>query len=147
MLQFAALSFDVAFQEIFSTLCTGGTLVLLSEWLRRDGRGLLEFLSERRVERLFVPPLMLQSLGGPLVLAVIQAVITSRTLYLGGITGPVKFMNEAQLHALDKGYTYGLLWIAGAAVIVGCAALFIGYTPDQVAHAQEVKEAIDAGEL
>ena len=91
--------------------------------------------------------LMLQSLGGPLVLAVIQAVITSRTLYLGGITGPVKFMNEAQLHALDKGYTYGLLWIAGAAVIVGVAALFIGYTPEQVAHAQEVKEAIDAGEL
>ena len=26
VLQFAALSFDVAFQEIFSTLCTGGTL-------------------------------------------------------------------------------------------------------------------------
>jgi EmrB/QacA subfamily drug resistance transporter len=91
--------------------------------------------------------LMLQSLGGPLVLAVIQAVITSRTLYMGGTTGPVKFMNEAQLHSLDQGYTYGLLWIAGAAVIVGVAALFIGYTPGQVAHAQEVKEAIDAGEL
>jgi hypothetical protein len=91
--------------------------------------------------------LMLQSLGGPLVLAVIQAVITSRTLYLGGTTGPVKFMNGAQLHALDHGYTYGLLWVAGVAVIVGGAALFIGYTPEQVAHAQEVKEAIDAGEL
>ncbi len=91
--------------------------------------------------------LMAQSLGGPLVLAVIQAVITSRTLYLGGTTGPVKFMNDAQLHAQDHGYTYGLLWIAGAAVIVGGAALFIGYTPAQVAHAQEVKEAIDAGEL
>ncbi|GJO04538.1 putative MFS-type transporter EfpA [Mycobacterium marinum] len=91
--------------------------------------------------------LMLQSLGGPLVLAVIQAVITSRTLYLGGTTGPVKFMNDAQLHALDHGYTYGLLWVAGAAVIVGGAAVFIGYTPEQVAHAQEVKEAIDAGEL
>ena len=91
--------------------------------------------------------LMLQSLGGPLVLAVVQAVITLRTLYLGGTTGPVKFMNEAQLHALDKGYTYGLLWVAGAAVIVGCAALFIRYTPEQVAHAQEVKEAIDAGEI
>jgi hypothetical protein len=25
--------------------------------------------------------------------------------------------------------------------------LFIGYTPGQVAHAQEVKDAIDAGEL
>ena len=54
-------------------------------------------------------------------------------------------MNDAQLHALDHGYTYGLLWVAGVAVIVGGAALFIGYTPDQVAHAQEVKEAIDAG--
>src|SRR6202453_500587 len=72
--------------------------------------------------------LMLQSLGGPLVLAVIQAVITSRTLYLGGTNGPVKFMNPAQLHALDHGYTYGLLWIAGSAILVGCAALFIGYT-------------------
>jgi hypothetical protein len=91
--------------------------------------------------------LMLQSLGGPLVLAVIQAVITSRTLYLGGTTGPVKFMNDTQLRALDHGYTYGLLWVAGVAVIVGAAALFIGYTPAQVAHAQEVKEAIDAGEL
>jgi EmrB/QacA subfamily drug resistance transporter len=91
--------------------------------------------------------LMAQSLGGPLVLAVIQAVITSRTLYKGGITGPVKYMNDAQLHALDQGYTYGLLWVAGAAVIVGVAALLIGYTPEQVAHAQEVKEAIDAGEL
>ncbi|QZT64290.1 MFS transporter [Mycolicibacterium austroafricanum] len=91
--------------------------------------------------------LMLQNLGGPVVLAVIQAVITSRTLYLGGTTGPVKDMNAAQLHALDQGYSYGLLWVAAVAVIVGGAALFIGYTAEQVAHAQEVKDAIDAGEL
>jgi amino acid adenylation domain-containing protein len=63
VLQFAALSFDVAFQEIFSTLCTGGTLVLLDEWVRRDARALLELLRGQRVERLFVPPLMLQSLA------------------------------------------------------------------------------------
>ncbi|MGE2734028.1 MFS transporter [Mycolicibacterium vaccae] len=91
--------------------------------------------------------LMLQNLGGPVVLAIIQAVITSRTLYLGGTTGPVKDMNPAQLHALDQGYTYGLLWVAAVAVIVGGAALFIKYTAEQVAHAQEVKDAIDAGEL
>ena len=91
--------------------------------------------------------LMLQNLGGPMVLAIIQAVITSRTLYLGGTTGSVKKMNPAQLHALDQGYTYGLLWVAGVAVVVGGVALFIGYTAQQVAHAQEVKEAIDAGEL
>ncbi|BBY07960.1 MFS transporter [Mycobacterium noviomagense] len=91
--------------------------------------------------------LMLQNLGGPVVLAIIQAVITSRTLYLGGTTGPVKYMNAAQLHALDHGYTYGLLWVAGVAVIVGGAALLIGYSAAQVAHAQEVKDALEAGEL
>jgi EmrB/QacA subfamily drug resistance transporter len=91
--------------------------------------------------------LMLQNLGGPVVLAVIQAVITSRTLYLGGTTGPVKNMSPAQLAALDSGYTYGLLWVAAVAVLVGGAALFIGYSAAQVAHAQEVKDAIEAGEL
>lgn len=91
--------------------------------------------------------LMLQNLGGPVVLAVIQAVITSRTLYLGGTTGPVKHMNDTQLAALDAGYTYGLLWVAAVAVLVGGAALLIGYTSAQVAHAQEVKDAMDQGEL
>ncbi|KUI25056.1 MFS transporter [Mycobacterium sp. IS-1742] len=91
--------------------------------------------------------LMLQNLGGPVVLAVIQAVITSRTLYLGGTTGPVKNMDGTQIAALDAGYTYGLLWVAAVAVLVGIAALLIGYTSQQVAHAQEVKDALDAGEL
>jgi EmrB/QacA subfamily drug resistance transporter len=91
--------------------------------------------------------LMLQNLGGPIILAIIQAVITSRTLYLGGTTGPVKFMNSHQLHALDQGYTYGLLWVAGVAIIVGGAALLIGYSAEEVAHAQEVKGALDAGEI
>jgi hypothetical protein len=90
---------------------------------------------------------MLQNLGGPVVLAIIQAVITSRTLYLGGTTGPVRNMNAEQLHALDQGYTYGLLWVAAVAVIVGAVALFIGYTASQVAQAQDVKDAIDSGEL
>ena len=87
--------------------------------------------------------MMLQILGGPVVLVGIQAVITSRTLQLGGTKGPVKFMNAAQLHALDRGYTYGLLWLGGVVILLGGVALLIGYTSQQVAHAQKVKKAID----
>lgn len=91
--------------------------------------------------------LMAQSLGGPMVLVVIQAVQISRTLYLGGTTGPVADMTPAQLDALDAGYTYSLLWIAAVAVLVGISALFIGYSARQIATAQHTREAVEAGEL
>ncbi len=91
--------------------------------------------------------LMLQNLGGPIVLAIIQAVITSRTLYNGGITGPVSNMTGSQIDALDAGYTYGLLWVAAVAVLVGAISLLIGYTARQVAHAQDVQDAFGAGTL
>jgi hypothetical protein len=84
---------------------------------------------------------MLQTLGGPLVLVIIQVAVTSRTLSLGGTIGPVKFMNAAQLNALDHGYTYGLLWLAGVVILLGGVALLIGYTAQQVARAQEVNDA------
>jgi hypothetical protein len=87
---------------------------------------------------------MLQGLGGPVVLAAIQAVVTSRTLHLGGTAGPVTAMNEAQLDALDHGFTYGLLWLAGVVLLLGAVALFIGYTTQQVGQAQEAEKAIDA---
>ncbi|HTZ14480.1 MAG TPA: MFS transporter [Mycobacterium sp.] len=86
---------------------------------------------------------MLQNLGGPLVLVAIQVVITSRALQLGGTNGPVKAMNAAQLHALDHAYTYGLLCLAGVVILLCGVALLIGYTAQQVAHAQKVKKAID----
>ena len=91
--------------------------------------------------------LMVYNLGGPLVLVVIQAVQTSRTLYLGGTTGPVADMTPSQLDALDAGYTYSLLWVAGIAVVVGAAALGIGFSARQIATAQHTREAFEAGEL
>ncbi len=86
---------------------------------------------------------VLQGLGGPVVLSVIQAAITSHTLSLGGISGPAKSMNAAQLSALDGGYTYGLLWLTGVVVLLGAVALFIGYSAQEVARAQEAKMAAD----
>ena len=52
-LQFASLSFDVSFHEIFSTLATGGSLVLIEEATRRDTPALARLLNEQKVNRIF----------------------------------------------------------------------------------------------
>ena len=62
-LQFASLSFDVSFQEIFATFYSGGTLALISEELRRDAVGWLHYLRDHSVERLFLPFVALQQLA------------------------------------------------------------------------------------
>ncbi|NEO29894.1 MAG: amino acid adenylation domain-containing protein [Symploca sp. SIO3C6] len=62
-LQFAPISFDVSFQEMFSTWCGGGTLVLISEEVRRDPVVLLNLLREKQIERLFLPFVALQLLA------------------------------------------------------------------------------------
>ena len=63
VLQFAPLSFDVSFQEIFTTLCQGGTLVLSPEEARRDPEALWDFLCVHGIRRVFVPFVMLQQLA------------------------------------------------------------------------------------
>ncbi len=62
-LQFAPLSFDVHFQEIFSTLATGGTLILPDDADRRDPARLRELLARERVQRLYLPYVALQMLA------------------------------------------------------------------------------------
>ena len=61
-LQFAPLSFDVSFQEIFATLTTGGTLVLIEDDLRLDPQSLLRFIEKESINRIFVPFVALQYL-------------------------------------------------------------------------------------
>ncbi|MBO1349870.1 MAG: amino acid adenylation domain-containing protein [Hormoscilla sp. GUM202] len=62
-LQFSPISFDVSFQEIFSTWCSGGTLVLISQAVRRDSFALMQFMAQHKVERLFLPFVALQQLA------------------------------------------------------------------------------------
>jgi amino acid adenylation domain-containing protein len=63
VLQFAPLSFDVSFQEFFSTLADGGTLILVDEDVRRDPRALWKVIAEEQVERVFLPYVSLQALA------------------------------------------------------------------------------------
>jgi len=62
-LQFAPLSFDVSFQEIMATLSSGGTLILIEEYLRLDMLALINFIQEHQINRLFLPFVALQSLA------------------------------------------------------------------------------------
>ena len=59
-LQFASLGFDVSFQEIFSTWCSGGTLVLIDENTRRDMSLLFKHIASEKLERIFVPFVVIQ---------------------------------------------------------------------------------------
>ncbi len=62
-LQFASPSFDVSFQELFSTWSSGGTLVLIDEEVRRDPPELLRLIIAQAVERMFAPFVALQQLA------------------------------------------------------------------------------------
>ena len=58
-------SFDFSFHEIFSTLCFGGPLVLVSEDVRRNAFALAAFIHENAIEKLFLPVTALHVLHDP----------------------------------------------------------------------------------
>ncbi|WP_410606710.1 AMP-binding protein [Amycolatopsis sp. lyj-109] len=61
--QFSMLSFDVSFQEIFTTLCGGGRLHLIRPEWRHDVPALLDQLDTAGIERIFLPYVALQLLA------------------------------------------------------------------------------------
>ena len=61
--QFAPLTFDVSFQELFTTWCTGGTVVIVRDEVRRDFPALLRHLQHHRVERLYLPYVALRHIA------------------------------------------------------------------------------------
>jgi len=80
-LQFTPPTFDVAFQEILSTLAAGGCLVVIDDTERRDSQQLLRHLHAHAVTRLFLPFAALQALAeavdGRPALPALREVITA----------------------------------------------------------------------
>ncbi|MDZ7967789.1 MAG: amino acid adenylation domain-containing protein [Nostoc sp. DedSLP03] len=104
-LQFASVSFDVSFQEIFTTWCSGGTLCLITEELRHDTRALLGFLQEKAVQRMFLPVVGLQQLAefaisNALVNTHLREIITSgdQLRITGAIYEWLGKLNDCTLH-------------------------------------------------
>ena len=62
-LQFASFNFDVSFQEIYSTLASGGELVIASEEDRQDLNMLSDIIRDESVSRIFLPFVALDTLA------------------------------------------------------------------------------------
>ncbi|WPB75850.1 amino acid adenylation domain-containing protein [Archangium violaceum] len=62
-LQFASLNFDICYQELFTTWAVGGTVIMVTEEVRRDAARLLDVLEQERVSRLYLPFIALQQLA------------------------------------------------------------------------------------
>ena len=103
-LQFASLSFDVSFQEFFTTWSQGGTVVLVDEELRRDLPRLAKFIADDGVERIYLPYAALQPLADSIATAnagyrVKDVIVAGEQLQ---VTPPIKAMftalGNARLH-------------------------------------------------
>ncbi|OJF15837.1 non-ribosomal peptide synthetase [Couchioplanes caeruleus] len=62
VLQFASVGFDVAVFELTMALCVGGQLVLTPDEVRVAGPALTEFLHERRITHMILPPSLVAAL-------------------------------------------------------------------------------------
>ncbi|NHB87849.1 hypothetical protein C5471_09090 [Photorhabdus tasmaniensis] len=58
-LLYATQGFDVSFQEIYSTLCYGGQLLIITDEQKKNLHTLIQLISLRSVTRLFLPTSML----------------------------------------------------------------------------------------
>lgn len=55
VLQFASISFDVCYQEIFSTLLSGGELYIAGNESRKNPLSLMEYIAEKGISVVFLP--------------------------------------------------------------------------------------------
>ncbi|MEI6412429.1 MAG: amino acid adenylation domain-containing protein, partial [Bacteroidota bacterium] len=80
--QFVPYTFDVSFQEIFATLSSGGTLIVLPQDIQQQFTELPHFIAKHRINRLFLPFVGLQQLAeivkdAPTQLADLKEIITA----------------------------------------------------------------------
>jgi amino acid adenylation domain-containing protein len=63
VLQFASLSFDASFHEIFATWCSGGTLFLIPDNHLLDLDKLVYFIAEKPIQKMILPVALWQQLA------------------------------------------------------------------------------------
>jgi nonribosomal peptide synthetase MxcG len=84
VLQFAPLQFDASVEEIFVTLCTGGTLILRSDVMLQSIPAFLQACSERGVTLLDLPTAFWHELAYALSAGGVSLPASLRTVIIGG---------------------------------------------------------------
>ncbi|GAX45363.1 amino acid adenylation domain protein [Tolypothrix sp. NIES-4075] len=105
VLQFASLSFDASFHEMFAAWCSGGTLYMIPESLRLDVEKLVHFLAEKPIQKVILPVALWQQIAqvygqqADLFRNLTEVVTTGEQLQ---ITQPIidlfKQLNHCRLH-------------------------------------------------
>ncbi|MCE9575737.1 MAG: amino acid adenylation domain-containing protein [Deltaproteobacteria bacterium] len=62
-LQFASLSFDASFHEMFAAWASGGTVYLITEAIRRDVAALARFIDAHAIEKVILPVVVVQQIA------------------------------------------------------------------------------------
>ena len=103
-LQYSSLSFDASFTDMFMTLCAGGTLVIISEAIKRDPRRLAHFIASNAIEKVNLPVVVLQQLAEvasqePFSFALKEVLSTAEQLQITpAIRQLFQQLDEATLH-------------------------------------------------
>lgn len=104
-LQFASFCFDVSFQEIFSTLCSGGELMMLSKKMKRDIASWVSLIKKKRIQRLFLPFTVLQQFslvaeGSERFLSSLREIITAgeQLQITSSLANLMKTLKKCTLH-------------------------------------------------
>jgi len=91
-LQFASLSFDASFHEMFAAWASGGTVYLITEAVRRDVVGLARFIAQHAIEKVILPVVVVQQIAehvpdaAHLLRSLIELTTTGEQLH---VTGPM----------------------------------------------------------
>lgn len=100
-LQFASLSFDASFHELFAALCSGGSVYFITETLRRNVDALTHFIADKQIEKVILPVVVLQQMAElfgdrPALFASLKEITTTgEQLH---ITQPIKDLFQKLVH-------------------------------------------------
>ena len=64
VMQFAAMNFDVCYQEVFSTLLQGGALYIIEEHKKKNVKALFDYIARHEINVLFLPTAYFKFISG-----------------------------------------------------------------------------------